>query len=303
MRIRFLQRVGIVSEDDMAFFPDVTRGQTFTPNALLSNNVRRMVNSLNGFQAGGQRGGHSGTVRIQVYNNSESEIAEGTAVNFSDSGFFCENAAPCETLKDAGKAWGVLLQTLAPMQIGDCIISGPAVVSVTGSGEYASPSVSSPGIFERGSSGAVILFSSEDGKAVINLGAAVMAPSMFTVSLKTSDDGESVTADVTGGMIFFNRLCISDCPEKKSIPVQAGFFCIKAEQTGERSVDVDYEIRESADDFPVMESESDSPVVYYPVAKITQSDDGGSWTVQQIVRYQIPHHWAFGPCTTEAEQI
>lgn len=202
-------------------------------------------------------------------------------------------------MKDAGKSWGVLVQTLAPMQIGDCIISGPAVVSVSGSGEYASPSVSSPGIFDRGSSGAMILFSSEDGKAVINLGATVMVPSMFTVSLKT--DGETTTAEVTGGMIFFNRIFVSECPEKKSIPVQAGFFCIKAEQDGENSVLVDYEIKTSIDGFPVMENEEDSPVAYYPIAKITQSDDDGSWTVEQIVRYQIPHLWAFGPCSGEEE--
>ena len=119
----------------------------------------------------------------------------------------------------------------------------------------------------------------------------------FKVSLKT--DGETTTAEVTGGMIFFNRIFVSECPEKKSISVQEGFFCIRAEQDGENSVLVDYEIKNSIDGFPIMENEEDSPVVYYPVAKIAQSDDGGSWTVEQIVRYQIPHLWAFGPCSGE----
>ena len=121
----------------------------------------------------------------------------------------------------------------------------------------------------------------------------------FKVSLKT--DGEMTTAEVTSGMIFFNRIFVSECPEKESISVQEGFFCIRAEQDGENSVLVDYEIKNSIDGFPVMEKEEDSPVVYYPVAKIAQSDDGGSWTVEQIVRYQIPHLWAFGPCSGEEE--
>ena len=120
----------------------------------------------------------------------------------------------------------------------------------------------------------------------------------FKVSLKT--DGET-TADVTGGMIFFNRIFVADCPEKKYITVDEGFLCIKAEQIGESSVDIDYEIVEKVNDFPVMENANDSPIAYYPIAKITQSDDGGSWTVEQLIRYQIPHLWAFGPCTTEAE--
>ena len=35
----------------MAFFPDVTRGDKFKPDALLSNNVRHIVNAMNGFSA------------------------------------------------------------------------------------------------------------------------------------------------------------------------------------------------------------------------------------------------------------
>ena len=284
----------------MAFFPDVTRGQAFTPNVLLSNNLRHIVNSLNGFHGGIQKSSSSGMVRIQVYNNSDEEISSGSAVNFSDSGFFCENAVPCEKLKDAGRPWGVLAQNLGVMQIGDCIISGPAIVSVTGSGEYAFPNVSTPGVFERGGAGAVILFSSEEGKAVINLGASTLPESMFTVSLEMSEDGETATASVSGGMLFFNNIFVPECPEKKGISIQEGLFCIKAEQIGERSVDISYEIKSSLEGFPVMKNENNSPIAYYPVAKITQEEEG-NWTVNQIIRWQIPHLWAFGPCTTDSE--
>lgn len=152
----------------MAYFPDVSAGDTFIPNALLSNNVRRLVNTLNGFHAKPMPG-TCGMIRIPVY--CESELEGGTAVNFAENGSFCGDAVPCEPLKDSAKPWGVVARHLAAKEIGDCIISGPATVKIsTGNGAYAVPDKSSPAVFIRGSSGAQILFAA-DGKAVLNLGA------------------------------------------------------------------------------------------------------------------------------------
>jgi len=144
----------------MAFFPDVVKGQTFTPSALLSNNVRHLINTLNGFQGHGIVGGSSGMVRIQVYNNTGADIAAGCAVNFTDGGSLCGDAVPAEPLKDATKPWGVVPVKLAAKQMGDCIISGPATVTLSGNGGKAQPSSSSPTTFMRGSSGVPVLFAS-----------------------------------------------------------------------------------------------------------------------------------------------
>src|SRR5574344_649162 len=112
----------------MGFFPDVSKGQKFTPSAMLSNNVRHIVNSLNGFQSRGILGAGAGVVRIQVYNAGSGEIAAGTAVNFSENGSLCGDVIPCEPLKDAAKPWGVTVLKLAAKEMGDCVLSGPATV-------------------------------------------------------------------------------------------------------------------------------------------------------------------------------
>lgn len=114
----------------------------------------------------------------------------------------------------------------------------------------------------------------------------------FKVTLKNKG---GTTAEISGGMLYFNRIFVPDCPEKTSIPVQEGFLCIKAEQENETTVSVDYEVVENPGDFPAMSDNSDSAIVFYPVAKISGSDSDG-WTVKQILRHQIPHLWAFGPC-------
>ena len=137
---------------------------------FIPGSLRHIVNSLNGFQGGGVIGSASGIVRVKVYCLS-SELAAGTAVNFSDKGEFCEDAIPCEKLTDPARPWGVIVQRIAPAAIGECIISGPATVKISGSsGAYARPSKSDPLIFQRDSTGAQILFASGN-TAVINLGA------------------------------------------------------------------------------------------------------------------------------------
>ena len=132
----------------MAFFPDVSPGEIFKPNALLSNNVRHLINALNGF-GGKPLAATGGMIRIQVYNNSGSTISAGTAVNFSDSGSLCDNAVPAEPLTDPAKPWGVLVNQLESKGIGSCIICGPATVKVSGTGDYAAPTKSSPSTFKE----------------------------------------------------------------------------------------------------------------------------------------------------------
>ncbi len=184
----------------MAFFPDVTKGQNFKPSALLSNNVRHMVNSLNGFQNGGHAAANSGVVRIQVYNASSGEIPAGCAVNFKSDTALCGDAVPVEPLKDAAKPWGVVVLKLAANQMGDCVISGPATVSISGTGDYASPSTSSPSTFTRGASGSPVLFAN-GGRAVVNLGASTQ--DLYDGPFALSYDAESKKLKVAAG--YLNR--------------------------------------------------------------------------------------------------
>ena len=154
----------------MAFFPDVSPGDEFKPNALLSNNLRHLVNAMDGFGAK-PLAATGGMIRIQVYNNTAAAIIAGTAVNFSESGELCDSAVPAEPLKDAAKPWGVAVNDLAPQALGSCIVCGPVTVSLSGSGDYAMPSTSNPATFTRGATGSPVIFAS-GGKGVILLGAA-----------------------------------------------------------------------------------------------------------------------------------
>lgn len=204
----------------MAFFPDVSRGDPFQPNALLSNNLRHIVNLLNGCQNGGQLGSVSGIVKINVY--CTEALAAGTAVNFAESGELCGDAVPCEKLKDSEKPWGVIVRDLEAEEIGSCIISGPARVSISGSsGDYAKPVQSDPVTFQRGATGAQILFVSGD-KAVLNLGAATQEN--YTGPFALSYDAETKKLKVAGGYLNRNGE-FAEVPETELDPA-TGEVCV-----------------------------------------------------------------------------
>ena len=152
----------------MAFFPDVAPGDEFKPNALLSNNVRHLINSMNGF-ASKPIYATKGMIRIQVYNNSKSIMSAGMAVNFSKKGSIYDNAIPAEPLTDTSKPWGVLINELGEHGIGSCVVCGPVTVKISGTGDYATPSKTNPTVFSRGAIGSPVLFA-DDKTGVILLG-------------------------------------------------------------------------------------------------------------------------------------
>ena len=184
----------------MAFFPDVSPGDKFKPNALLSNNVRHIVNALNGFN-GKPVMATGGMIRIQVYNNSGSTLTAGTAVNFADSGSLCGEAVPAIKLKDTEKPWGVLVNLLKSKAIGSCILCGPAQVSLTGSGDFAAPTTSNPSVCTRGATGAPVIFAG-DGKGVVLLGA--IAQDIYDGPFALSYDTEKKQLKVNAGYANMN---------------------------------------------------------------------------------------------------
>lgn len=204
----------------MAFFPDVSPGDKFRPNALLSNNVRHIVNALNGFN-GKPVMATGGMIRIQVYNNSGSTLTAGTAVNFADSGSLCGEAVPAIKLKDTEKPWGVLVNQLKSKAIGSCILCGPAQVSLTGSGDYAAPTTSNPSVFTRGATGAPVIFAS-DGKGVILLGA--IAQDVYDGPFAVSYDTEKKQLKVNAGYANMNGEW-KDVTEK-TLTASTGTVCV-----------------------------------------------------------------------------
>jgi len=189
----------------MAYFPDVTNGDTFLPNTLLSNNVRHIVNSMNGFNAK-PLFATSGMVRVQVFNNTSNTIDAGTAVNFSESGTMCDNALPVELFTDIAKPWGVVVNQLKTKALGGCIISGPVAVTLSGSGGYAAPNKSNPTTFTRGTTGAPVVFAA-NGKGVILLGAS--AQDTYDGPFALSYDTETKKLKVASGYMSRNGEFVS----------------------------------------------------------------------------------------------
>ena len=114
----------------MATFPKVRAGQPFKPSASLENHVREMVNST--FTISGRRVDKiSSSVRINVYNCSDTVIPVGCAVVFTSIASLGEgDVIPCLAITDINSGWGVLASTLEPNEIGSCIVSGPVKVKI-----------------------------------------------------------------------------------------------------------------------------------------------------------------------------
>lgn len=151
----------------MAYFPDVSPGDPFRPDAKLSNALRRMVNARNRNAAGKQLPATG--ITIVVWNASETEIEALSAVNFPEEKSFTGDAVPAVPLTDDSKPWGVVLGNIPKGQIGNCMVSGPVAVEYSGTGKRAKPSAASPRIFGLGADGVKVLYAGV-GKAVINLG-------------------------------------------------------------------------------------------------------------------------------------
>lgn len=154
----------------MGFWPDVRKGDKVQHNALLENNVRHLINSLNGFGAGSHRSTSNGVVRIQIWNASGEPISPGQPVAFDNTKPLCGDAVPAVKVTDTKKPWGVCVKHLPVNSIGDCIVAGPASVPLTGgSGDYAAPVVTGTGFTRSETGSARVLYAGTDGKGIILL--------------------------------------------------------------------------------------------------------------------------------------
>lgn len=145
----------------MAFFPDVTAGQEFQPDARLSNNIRHLINSMNGFNGGMISGQTAGQVKIQVRNDTGDTLYPGTAVNFVSSG--SDEIISAVKLSSRSKQWGVIPYQLESLEIGDCIVAGTAQVTLSGTSKnpFAQPDIRDSKEFKRGTGSPIIW---DDGK-------------------------------------------------------------------------------------------------------------------------------------------
>jgi len=147
----------------MGFFPDVNAGDQFVPNARLSNEVRHIVNRMNGFLSGTITAGKTtGSLCIKGYNpTSDETIAAGNVVIIPE-GPIVEDAFPVATMIDGEyhmlvDSWGIAQEEIGPKQVGSVLVMGAAIVPIisetgTDTFEYVKP-VAGGGSFKKAKRG------------------------------------------------------------------------------------------------------------------------------------------------------
>ena len=181
----------------MSFYPDVSPGDPFKPNAKLSNDVRRLVNMSYGFQDCRQKGVPFGAVRVSVYNASTASIPINSAVVFTTDALHGD-VLPVKKAPAGTTEFGIVQKTLAPNECGSCLLVGIATVTLgSGTGNFVKPS--STKAFTRASSGTAKILYSTGTTAVILLGgsqpqtATPQIISGYAGAFKVSLDGTTAT--------------------------------------------------------------------------------------------------------------
>lgn len=153
----------------MAFYPDVQPGQKFRPSVKLENDIRHMLNQLNGPMPGSFKGKVTQNGELLFYpciNSTDATLPDRCAVAFEGvSG----RALSVTKARDNFLPWGVLMQALAPGEQGKVAIAGAIDVQASGSGDYIAPSWTNPGALIRNDHGEPILGALGGGKYIIRL--------------------------------------------------------------------------------------------------------------------------------------
>ena len=181
----------------MSFYPDVSPGDKFLPNAQLSNDIRHLVNAAHGFQDCRQKSVPFGSVRVSVYNASETAIPANTAVVFTTD-IVQRDALPVKQAPAGTEDFGIVTRALAPKECGSCILIGTATVTIgSGTGNFVKPG--STRVFTRASSGTVKILHVSGASAVILLGGSqaqastVQIVSGYAGAFKVSLNGTTAT--------------------------------------------------------------------------------------------------------------
>lgn len=199
----------------MPYFPDVSPGDKFTPNALLANELRHMVNAQNGFSDAASRRLGGNTVKIPVYNSGSQPLQAGHAVNVViDSGVTLPgDVHPVAAFSDETQLWGVLVETLAPGAIGPCVLLGVASVRWVGSKTaraLAKPRIED-GAFEGATAGARVIAHDNAFTTVLLGGGGNAGVDAVTARNNTDEDiPEGTAVMITAyGSIFSCRRALS----------------------------------------------------------------------------------------------
>lgn len=153
----------------MSFYHNVNPGDPFKPSARLENDIRNLLNGLNGFTGGVNSAIGSKMIRVPVYNTTEDAFEPGQALSLDVSGAIVCDAYPATAFDPEAPCFGVCLNAAPSGQVCDCVLCGLAMVEITGgTGEFARPVEG--GAFELDDEGLKILNVTGGTNAVVFVG-------------------------------------------------------------------------------------------------------------------------------------
>lgn len=174
----------------MAFWPDVKKNEKFSPKQLLENDLRRMVNRLNGFSAPPIASNSGGMVRLPCYNAGTDILNTGSPVSIHESGAMSGSSVPVKKADTASKPWGVLESTLEPDEMGNMIVAGYAVISAVSGAESDYVEPTPDGKFQYTATGTARVLFGSDETCIVLLGSAVDSAYRGPFALSLGEGGE-----------------------------------------------------------------------------------------------------------------
>ena len=183
-------------------YPDVVAGQPLEFSAQRHNDVNRLLNAANGIGAGAIHGGAGVGHRLKVFNFFNEEILQAGWALGIISGAKSGDALSV-TRYTGNYSLGsilVLADTLNPGAVGEAIVSGPAVVKVSGTGTYMKPSFDGK-YFVPATTGAKFIKMIDNERAIILLGSDSGAQNSYRGFFHVEDasDENGIKALVSGG--------------------------------------------------------------------------------------------------------
>ena len=276
-------------------FPLVNPGDKFKPSASLSNAVRRHLNETDGFGSGVNLAKNTHFIRVPVFNNTLSTIPAGKAVSLQLNGNMRGDAYPVVTFDEVYPCFGVCPSAIESGKIGDCVLSGIAVVSISGgtAGAYLKPVEG--GTFERG----------DEGVQIINISGSSAVVLLGDYRALDYEAGDGINSDlITGGTISLNLIGVGGCtvsPVVGSTNGQMQVYCSGGTGGGNRFFVPEYSslaFGYAAPDYSL----GHTFILAVKAGDIGIYDDGGGAIGKWTNISGTTSHYVFGGTTYHAEE-
>lgn len=113
-------------------YPDVVPGQEVTFSAQQENDIRHLLNAMNGIGGGVLHGGNSKVSRLKVYNGIAEKFKKGVAVSLKNT--IVDDAVEAVKYTDDLPHWGITTDIIDPGCFGEIVVSGPVEIAYIGDG-------------------------------------------------------------------------------------------------------------------------------------------------------------------------